>query len=117
MRSWRSTASARGSRRCSAERFRSIVETAQEGIWAVNAAGRTIFANARLAQILGLPLNHIYATSAPDVLGHESDITERLRSRGEVGPESYELEYQHPDGQLHVLHVTATPLHQLHITG
>src|SRR4051812_23995424 len=103
--------------RASEERFRSIVETAQEGIWAVNAAGRTIFANARLAQILGLPLNHIYATSAPDVLGHGSDMTERLRSRAEVGPESYELEYQHPDGQLHVLHVTATPLHQPHITG
>src|SRR4051794_28327170 len=79
--------------RASEERFRSIVETAQEGIWAVNAAGRTIFANSRLAQILGLPLNHIYATSAPDVLGHESDITERLRSRAEMGPESYELEY------------------------
>src|SRR3954454_8518745 len=104
--------------RASEERFRSIVETAQEGIWAVNQAGRTIFANAKLAQILGLPLNHIYATSSAEVLGDEgARITERLRRRAEVGPESYELEYQHPDGQLHILHETATPLHEPNING
>src|SRR3954466_984311 len=96
--------------RASEERFRSIVETAQKGIWAVNAAGRTVFANAKLAQILGLPLNHIYATSASEVIGDETTETaERIRRRAEVGPESYELEYEHPDGQLHILHVTATP--------
>src|SRR3954468_546454 len=68
--------------RASEERFRSILETAQEGIWAVNAAGRTVFANARLAQILGLPLNHIYSTSASDVLGDESTETaDRVRRR------------------------------------
>ncbi|HMC70762.1 MAG TPA: diguanylate cyclase, partial [Mycobacteriales bacterium] len=80
--------------------------------------GRTVFANAKLAQILGLPLNHIYATPAPEVLGDDSTATaDRIRRRAEVGPESYELEYQHPDGQLHILHVTATPLHEPHITG
>src|SRR3954454_16237346 len=104
--------------RASEERFRSIVETAQEGIWAVNAAGRTVFANARLAQILGVPLNHIYATAAAEVLGGDSNATaERIRRRAEVGPESYELEYEHPDGQLHILHVTATPLQEPQMTG
>src|SRR5206468_13128309 len=37
--------------------------------------------------------------------------------RAGVGPESCALEYQHPDGQLHILHVTATPLHEPHTTG
>src|SRR3954453_4924928 len=104
--------------RTSEERFRSIVETAQEGIWAVNAAGRTVFANAKLAQILGVPLNHIYVTAAADVLGGDGNATaERIRRRAEVGPESYELEYEHPDGQLHILHVTATPLQEPQLTG
>src|SRR3954447_26389874 len=104
--------------RASEERFRSILETAQEGIWAVNAAGRTVFANAKLAQILGVPLNHIYATAAADVLGGDGNATaERIRRRAEVGPESYELEYEHPDGQLHILHVTATPLQEPQLTG
>jgi len=39
--------------RSSAERYRRIVETANEGIWTVDAAGRTSFANPKLQQLLG----------------------------------------------------------------
>jgi PAS domain S-box-containing protein len=39
--------------RASEARFRTLVETAQSGIWAVDTESRTIFANARMAQILG----------------------------------------------------------------
>jgi diguanylate cyclase (GGDEF)-like protein/PAS domain S-box-containing protein len=105
--------------RASEERFRSIVETAQEGIWAVNAAGRTVFANEKLAQILGVPLNHVYATAAADVLvGRDPDsVAERIRRRGEVGPESYEMVYDHPDGRARVLHINATPLNEPRTVG
>jgi PAS domain S-box-containing protein len=37
----------------SEERYRRIVETAQEGIWVIDAAGVTTFANARIAEMLG----------------------------------------------------------------
>lgn len=37
----------------SEKKFRTIVETAQEGIWVIDAAERTIFANQRLADMLG----------------------------------------------------------------
>jgi PAS domain S-box-containing protein len=40
--------------RDSEERFRRIVETAHEGIWLVDADGRTLFANDRMAALLGL---------------------------------------------------------------
>jgi PAS domain S-box-containing protein len=39
--------------RASEERFRTFVNTAQEGIWAAGADGRTTFANPRMAEMLG----------------------------------------------------------------
>ena len=42
-------------------RYRLIAETAQEGIWAVDTAGRTIYANQKLAELLGYSLDAIYA--------------------------------------------------------
>lgn len=44
------------------ERYRLIVETAYEGIWMVDVAGRTEFVNARMAEMLG--------TSPEAMLGH-----------------------------------------------
>src|SRR5271157_922147 len=38
----------------SEERFRRIVETALEGIWGLDPQGRTTFANARMAEMLGI---------------------------------------------------------------
>ncbi|MDQ6726677.1 MAG: ATP-binding protein [Actinomycetota bacterium] len=40
-------------RRRSEQRYRGIVETAQEGIWAFDASYRTIFVNSRIADMLG----------------------------------------------------------------
>jgi len=37
----------------SEERFRRIVETAQEGIWVLNAEAKTVYANQRIAEMLG----------------------------------------------------------------
>ncbi|WP_374569043.1 CHASE domain-containing protein [Ideonella sp.] len=40
--------------RASEERYRRIVETADEGIWVTDADGRTTFANPKMAQMLGV---------------------------------------------------------------
>ncbi len=39
--------------RASEERFRGIVETASEGVWLVDMLGRTVYANERMAALLG----------------------------------------------------------------
>ena len=40
-------------RSASEARFRQILETAQEGVWGLDSAGRTTFSNARMAEMLG----------------------------------------------------------------
>ncbi|MFP4418897.1 MAG: PAS domain-containing protein [Chitinispirillaceae bacterium] len=45
--------------RRSEEKFRSMVETAQEGIWVVDCERVIQYANRRLATMLGYPVNQI----------------------------------------------------------
>ena len=98
--------------RASELRFRSIAEAAQEGIWAVAESGTTVFANARMAEILGVPLAELYDRPAASFFSPEiaDDMVFRLRTRGQRGPERYEIPYEHPDGTARVLAVSAAPL-------
>ncbi|MCW2723772.1 MAG: Sensory box/GGDEF family protein [Frankiales bacterium] len=93
-------------------RYRAIAETAQEGIWGMTPAGQTFFANQKLAEILGVSVEALYATAAMDVLAPEEPqpMVDRLRRRHERGPEAYEIAYAHPDGSRRVLAVSASPL-------
>jgi diguanylate cyclase (GGDEF)-like protein/PAS domain S-box-containing protein len=50
----------------SEERYRLIVETAEEGIWALDEAGSTTFANHRMAAILGCHIEALEGTSFLD---------------------------------------------------
>jgi diguanylate cyclase (GGDEF)-like protein/PAS domain S-box-containing protein len=93
-------------------RYRSIAETAQEGIWAAEPSGHTLFANRKLADILGLSLQTIYQRPAPELLGaHDPVFVENiLLNAGGRGPEEFELPYPHPDGTARVLHLSVSPL-------
>jgi PAS domain S-box-containing protein len=45
------------------ERFKQLVDTAQEGIWAIDAEGLTSFANPKLASLLGYSVEAMMGTS------------------------------------------------------
>ena len=98
--------------RVSEARHRAIADTAEEGIWAISPSGDTLYANARLAAILGVPLEVVCAGNAVDLLDptRSSDLDERLEQRAVRGPERYEIGYLHPDGVERRLVVSATPL-------
>ncbi|HET7689988.1 MAG TPA: EAL domain-containing protein [Nocardioidaceae bacterium] len=98
--------------RASEATFRTIAQAADEGIWAVTTDGRTIFANAKLARILGRPLDEVRAGTVFDVLDAKDhrQMAERLHRRAEIGPETYELTYQRPDGERRTLRLSASPL-------
>ncbi|MCW2543011.1 MAG: hypothetical protein JWM40_563 [Frankiales bacterium] len=94
-------------------RYRSIADTAEEGIWSVSATGQTIYANQRMATMLGLSLPDLYALEATELLDPQSAarMRERLANRSSIGPERYEIGYHHPaDGNERRLWIAASPL-------
>lgn len=110
-------------------RYRLIAESAQEGIWAIDSAGSTLFANEAMAGLLGVPLRQLYAlgdrgdrgdggdgeTSGSDGnqglpgASADGDLRARLRGRTVREPQQYDLSYLHPEGGTRVLRVSASP--------
>lgn len=85
--------------RKSEARYRTIVETAQEGIWLVDTAGNTTYVNPKMAEILGV--------AGHEILGHSifefMDETERQKAqrnfeRREGTLEQYEFCLKHKTG-------------------
>jgi diguanylate cyclase (GGDEF)-like protein/PAS domain S-box-containing protein len=98
--------------RRSEARYRAIAETAQEGIAVITPAGQLLFGNQKLADILGLPLEETYRARFITLFDESvaRELARRLRKRAELGPETYELPYQHPDGSTRLLSISAAPL-------
>lgn len=101
--------------RASEERLRTIVETAQEGIWAIDRRGRTIFANPRIAELLGLSPHDMAEACFFDFCDEEDaeDAGRLLAELAVAGTRTFEFRFRRRDGRiLHVLAATA-PLHGL----
>jgi diguanylate cyclase (GGDEF)-like protein/PAS domain S-box-containing protein len=99
--------------RDSEARYRAIAETAQEGILAVAPMGDILFANERLADILGIPMDQVYALGGQGIFAPDeaADAALRLAARSpEEGPERFDFRYQHPQLGRRVLHVSASSL-------
>jgi diguanylate cyclase (GGDEF)-like protein/PAS domain S-box-containing protein len=97
--------------RRSEARYRAIAETAQEGIAVISPGGQLLFANHKLADILGLPLEQTYRARFGRLFGDEvaRDLGRRLRERAQLGPETYELPYRDPEGSSRLLSISAAP--------
>jgi len=98
--------------RKSEERYRRIVETAREGIWAMDREFRTTFVNRQFAEFLGyLPEEmigrDIYSFIPED---EQADLRQKLEERkiGKAG--SYERRYLTKKGEVRWGLVSATPL-------
>ena len=92
---------------------RAIADTALEGILAVSPEGEVLFATRRLAEILGLSMEEVYAGAAQAVFAptQAARAARRLARRSSgAGPERSDLVYAHPDGSDRVLHVSASGL-------
>ncbi|TAL22478.1 MAG: PAS domain S-box protein, partial [Frankiales bacterium] len=93
-------------------RHRAVADVAQEGIWAFDRSGRTLHANQKLADILGLTLPQIDQLTVPALLDGDGLllVAQKLRDSHEPGAEEHELSYQHPDGGVRNLHLRIAPL-------
>lgn len=96
----------------SEERYRRIVETANEGIWCLDSTSRTSFVNRRIeemlgyraAEMIGRPLEEFLRPE--DVEDHHTQFVARTTGQ----PGHFERWYRHASGQWRWMRVSATPL-------
>ncbi len=96
----------------SQEIFRSVVETANEGIWMLDENNITTFVNPALEQMLGYPAAEMMGKSIKDFLVGEDlkDFYNRLAQRKEGKREILERRYHHKNGSIIYASVSASPI-------
>jgi two-component system, cell cycle sensor histidine kinase and response regulator CckA len=94
------------------ERYRQIVDTAQEGIWTIDTAGRTTFVNNRMAEMLGYTIEDMLGRPLFDFV-HEHDHKRVLRDterRRDGLSDTDDFIMVCKNGQSIRIHFTANPL-------
>jgi len=93
------------------EFFRTLVAAMQEGAASLDAGGTVLYANARLVELLAIPLERIVGRAlgelAADVSGPE---VRRLLAQASRGPARTSLELRRGDGRTMPVEVSAAPL-------
>lgn len=94
------------------EQYRRIVETAQEGIWTLDAGGRTTYANARMAEILGYRTYEMLGAAMSDFVDREArGAADECLEAGRRGvAERRELRLRHRSGRAVWTLVATSPL-------
>ena len=84
----------------SEERYRGIVETAQEGVWVLDRAANTSFANAKMGEMLGRPADELTDISLFDFIAPEdrAGVVARIRAWGEGASGQQEFRLRRADG-------------------
>lgn len=96
----------------SEERYRRIVETANEGIWITDAQGFTTFANRKMADMLGCCQESLIGTSIIDyIASHWLQVALRHEMNHSAGvSEQYEIEFLRTGKDTFWALVSVTPL-------
>lgn len=102
--------------RASEARYRLIVETAQEGIWLVDAESRTTFVNARMAAMLGCTVEEMGGRPMFDFMDDDGRrLAERnVQRRREGIGEQHEFRFRRKDGQPVWTLIETNPLRDEH---
>jgi PAS domain S-box-containing protein len=84
----------------SEKKYRTIVETAQEGIWVIDAAAKTIFVNQRLADKLGCSITEMLGRPVSDFIEDEdlSEFEQYLWRLSRGLPQIGDRRFRLPDG-------------------
>ena len=82
--------------------YAQIVESSRDGMWVFDADGRTLFANRRLAELLGRSVEEMAGTRVHDFLDEEgrAQFARHLVELGEIGQNAVDVEcvYRRKDG-------------------
>lgn len=96
----------------SEERYRNIVETAEEGIWLIDAEAKTTFVNPALTKMFGYTAKEMLGKSLMGFMDAESAAIAKmkLQSHNWGGEEKCEFEFLRKDGLILSALVGCTPL-------
>jgi PAS domain S-box-containing protein len=96
----------------SEEKYRRIVDTANEGIWVVGADSTISFANARMAEMLDCSEEEMIGRLFTDFMIDEDvpDHLQKMDNRHKGISENYERWFLRKDGQTMWTHVSAAPI-------
>ena len=98
--------------RASDERYRQIVQTANEGIWVTDEQDQITFANHRLARMLGYAPEELMHRPARDFIdpAEYADHEYRLQTARQGQASQYERRLRHKDGREFWTWVSGSPL-------
>jgi len=92
---------AEDSLRASEERFRAIVSTAREGIWLLDQEANTIYANDRLAEMLGYSTAEMLGRPLFDFMedAEKLESAQHFRERTNGKPDQYDFRFRRKNGE------------------
>jgi PAS domain S-box-containing protein len=93
-------------------RYRRIIETTNQGVWLLDAEGKTAFANERMAKLLGYDVQEILLLSPGQFFADDgrAQISKHLESHRAGRSELSELRVLRKDGQTLWVLVESTPM-------
>jgi diguanylate cyclase (GGDEF)-like protein/PAS domain S-box-containing protein len=101
----------------SERRYRQMAETAAEGLAVIDPSGILRFANRRLAEVIGRPVDELVGRSENEILRTLVDeaglavLREQNAERRAGRSSTYDLVLQRPDGRTSHVRLAATPLY------
>jgi len=96
----------------SEERYCQIIETAEEGVWIIDAESKTTFANQRMAEMLGCTIDQLMGKSMYDFIDPEWQpvAQNNVQRRQQHIREQHDFKFRRMDGGVLWAIVSATPI-------
>jgi two-component system cell cycle sensor histidine kinase/response regulator CckA len=93
-------------------RYRRIVENTNQGVWVIDAEGKTSFLNERMAQLLGLAANEMIGRTPAEFLHAEDRASFAIAREHHRGGASYQHEARllRPDGAMVWTLIESSPI-------
>ncbi len=100
----------------SEERYRSIVQTAEEGIWTIDARSLTDYVNPKMAQMMGYQAEEMIGRPISDFLDDEGKalLTAHIKNRRKGISAQFEFKYVRKDGSPLWAFVSTNPITNSH---
>lgn len=98
--------------RASEERYRRLIDTANEGIWTLDALGRINYVNSRVVQMLGYSVEEMLERSVFDFIDSVSHLeAQRQIERRQQGmTEQHDVQFRRQDGSVLWAIVSTSPI-------